>query len=229
MNSPMQAKRLDELTVVALAFIIFITLNIFKDQPWLAGWFGPSGGSRTVEAAATEVIEITAAEPQALPPALGDNPDVAPWTGEASYDPAQIVFPYKQFMLTQGPHGMDYGHMAIDLTAGKGANIISPIYGVVTASFVDEYGNTNLILENERFTITLLHGNYTAQVGDFVELGQIIGQESNNGYTLDPYGQPCAGRDCGYHTHLNVFDKKTQANANPLDLLKPVQEIRKDE
>jgi hypothetical protein len=52
-----------------------------------------------------------------------------------------------------------------------------------------------------------------------VEMGQIVGNESNIGYTTDWQGNPCAGRDCGYHTHLNVFDKRLGENVNPLDLI----------
>jgi hypothetical protein len=46
-----------------------------------------------------------------------------------------------------------------------------------------------------------------------------VGVESNLGYTTDMAGVPCWGRDCGYHTHLNVFDKRIGGNVNPLELL----------
>jgi hypothetical protein len=46
-----------------------------------------------------------------------------------------------------------------------------------------------------------------------------VGTESNHGYTLDIYGNLCAGRDCGYHTHLNVYDRRVGYNVNPMDLL----------
>ena len=32
-------------------------------------------------------------------------------------------------------------------------------------------------------------------------------------------GNLCAGRNCGYHTHLNVYDKRQAANINPLTLI----------
>ncbi|MCA9925829.1 MAG: M23 family metallopeptidase, partial [Anaerolineales bacterium] len=121
-----------------------------------------------------------------------------------SIDASSIVAPYANYVLTQGPHGSSYGHMAIDLTAGNGATILSPIDGVVTGYHVDEYKNTVLVIENEVYQITLMHGNYAVAVGDDVRQGQSVGTESNNGYTMDMNGNLCYERDCGYHTHLNV-------------------------
>ena len=62
---------------------------------------------------------------------------------------------------------------------------------------------------------------YGLAVGDVVAAGQVIGTESNVGYTLDSYGNVCgySRRDCGYHTHLNVFDKRVGANIDPLTLI----------
>jgi len=135
------------------------------------------------------------------------------------YPEPLFAYPYEHFTLTQGPHGVDYGHFAIDLTAGKGATIQSPINGVITGRTIDEYGNTVLVIENERYAITLMHGLYTVQIGEFVSLGQPIGQESNQGYTIGADGLTCAGRDCGYHTHMNIFDKQLGTNVNPLEVL----------
>ena len=64
-----------------------------------------------------------------------------------------------------------------------------------------------------------LHGVYNLIVGDPVAAGQVIGSERNIGYTLDMAGNLCAGRDCGYHTHLNVFDKRVGVNIDPLTLI----------
>ena len=36
-------------------------------------------------------------------------------------------------------------------------------------------------------------------------------------------GNPCRQRQCGYHTHLNVYDKRVQANINPLTLFEQEQ------
>ena len=132
-----------------------------------------------------------------------------------------IMPPYEQYFLTQGPHGTSYGHYAIDIAAGKGSPILSPINGTVKAVYVDQYGNTRLIIENERYEVTLLHGLYTVDQGDQLRQGQPVGSESNQGYTTDMQGLSCAGRDCGYHTHLNIYDKWLRANVNPLDFFPP--------
>jgi hypothetical protein len=113
--------------------------------------------------------------------------------------------------------------MAVDLTAGKGVAILSPINGIVSNLYIDEWGNPSLVLENDRFIIELLHGIFTVKIGDQVVLGQPIGFESNQGNTADAWGYSCRGRDCGYHTHINVFDKILATNVNPLDLFPPQQ------
>ncbi|HRQ39289.1 MAG TPA: M23 family metallopeptidase [Chloroflexota bacterium] len=135
-------------------------------------------------------------------------------------NPTAMVAPYDKYTLTQGPHGQSYGHLAIDLAAGRGEPVKSPINGFVTDLYVDQYGNTTLVLENEVYTVIMLHGDYTVAVGDQVRAGQTVGAEGNNGYTMDFWGNLCYGRTyCGNHTHLNVYDKRLQANVNPLDLI----------
>ena len=130
-------------------------------------------------------------------------------------DPA-IIAPYANYFITQGHHGYSYDHLAIDLSAGKGADILAPISGAVTDLYLDEWGNPTLVLENERYLVTLLHGDYTVTVGDRFRQGDVIGAESNKGYTTDLNGVRCInGRECGYHTHLNIFDKQTQSNVDP--------------
>ncbi len=109
--------------------------------------------------------------------------------------------------------------MAIDLAAGAGAEIKSPIAGKIAALFKDEIGNPTLVIENEIYQVTLLHGLYSGFIGQEVEQGQVIGKESNAGYTIDMLGRSCLGRECGHHTHLNVFDRRIGANVNPLSIL----------
>jgi murein DD-endopeptidase MepM/ murein hydrolase activator NlpD len=133
-------------------------------------------------------------------------------------DPSAFAAPYDRYVVTQGLHGYSYGHAAIDLSGGKGSVIRSPIHGAVLDLYVDWLGNTTLVLQNERYQVTLLHGLYTVAVGDWVAQGDPIGSESNQGYTVDFQGRSCAGRNCGYHTHLNVFDFARGENVNPLDL-----------
>ena len=134
-------------------------------------------------------------------------------------DESLFSSPYAKYTLTQGPHGFSYGHMAIDIAAGKDAKIKSPIHGEVTELYIDEYGNPTLVIENDIFQVTMLHGKYKVSVGDLVELGQMVGRESNIGYTTDINGRLCWNRECGYHTHLNVYDKHLGTNINPLTLM----------
>jgi murein DD-endopeptidase MepM/ murein hydrolase activator NlpD len=166
----------------------------------------------------TALLNLTGGGVASSPPARQaeetlEGSDVAP------AGPTTIVYPYDNFALTQGPHGFSYGHMAIDIAAGKGASVKSPIEGKVSDLYVDEWGNTTLVIENSKYQVTMLHGNFSVAVGDSVSLGQQVGIEGNNGYTLDAYGNSCRGRDCGYHTHLNVFDKELGTNVNPLEVL----------
>ncbi len=191
--------RIDGLTLVAIAFIIFIIYNILKDRSNVQAADLPNNQAATStnldeqHVSATEITVIS--------------------------DPASIDWPYEQYTITQGPHGNSYGHMAIDLAAGKGTVVKSPINGTVTDRFMDEWGNPTLVIENEIYRILLLHGEYTVNIGDIVTIGQPVGVESNLGYTTDMRGVPCKNRNCGYHTHLNIFDKRLGENVNPLEVL----------
>jgi len=134
-------------------------------------------------------------------------------------NPDSIIAPYDKYIVTQGVHGLSYGHMAIDIAAGKGAIIKSPIAGIVSDYYFDAIGNPTLVIENEFYRVTLLHGNYTVKVGDKLNIGSPVGTEGNLGNTRDMQGRSCRDRDCGYHTHLNVFDIQAGTNINPLDLI----------
>lgn len=134
-------------------------------------------------------------------------------------DAATIIAPYDEYIVTQGVHGLSYGHMAIDIAAGKGAAIKSPISGFVSQYYFDAIGNPTLVIENDRYEVTLLHGVYTVEPGEALRVGDLIGTESNLGNTRDMQGNSCRNRDCGYHTHLNVFDKKLASNIDPLDVI----------
>ncbi len=164
----------------------------------------------------TEVVS----RPEAIPTSIA--PTVASSVGGLPAD--TFVAPYDDYWVTQGVHGASYGHMAVDIAAGKGATIRAPIAGRVTEKTIDGVGNTKLVIENDYFQVVMLHGIYTVAVGDEVSWGDQVGEESNNGYTLDMQGRLCTGRDCGYHTHLNVYDKRLGRNINPLDLLSTAAE-----
>jgi murein DD-endopeptidase MepM/ murein hydrolase activator NlpD len=146
------------------------------------------------------------------------QPSATAVSAPLTYDPTILTFPYDNYILTQGPHGYSYGHMAIDISAGNGATIKSPIFGAVTQFYFDGLGNSTLVIENEKYQIMMLHGAYTVAVGDQLRPGDSVGTESNIGNTYDWAGNSCRGRDCGYHTHLNIFDKELGRNVNPLEL-----------
>jgi len=200
---------LDGLLLAALALVVFMGYAILKDLDVLAvepAALEASVADKVAEDLSAEVgsgrVAVPEAEIESMPAGL-----------------EKIAAPYDRYTITQGPHGASYGHMAIDLAAGKGAVIKSPITGKVTARYVDQYGNPTLVIENEYYQVTLLHGKYTVEVGQQVEIGQKIGKESNLGYTTDMAGRPCRDRECGYHTHLNIFDKRLGTNINPVDVI----------
>jgi murein DD-endopeptidase MepM/ murein hydrolase activator NlpD len=209
--------RFDALTFVGVGFLVLIFFNVLSDRGWFSGVKEAFRQPLIVSAGASDLDQKSASisdEMELYPP-----PNQLNDADEQLVDPDALAWPYENYVVTQGPHGMSYGHMAIDLSAGKGATILSPINGEVTELFIDQYGNPTLILENSRYKILMLHGVYTVQLGERLSIGQPVGTESNIGYTLDAYGRLCAGRECGYHTHLNIYDKQLGSNVNPLEVL----------
>lgn len=203
--------QLDWLAVTAAVFLFFLIWGLFFKREDAS-----SQAANQASVPHSEAINQARSEGARF---LGDGGSAQ--AGQESRTPpaAAIHFPYDEYWISQGPHGAEYGHMAIDIVAGKDSPIKSPIKGSVSGYYIDQYGNTILILENEEFRVTLMHGDYAVAFGQEIELGQVIGLESNNGYTTDIYGYSCRQRDCGYHTHLNVYDKKLGQNVNPLDVL----------
>ena len=217
----MYPKRSDGLMLVALCLLAFMLFNVMRDR----------GVVRSAQAAApSNPLPVATGLPVATPmpvvalplmltqpqDAVTEAPSIAVAT---ETDPRAFASPYDDFELTQGPHGSSYGHLAIDIAAGNGALIKAPISGTITELYVDEWGNTTLVIENDVYQVMFLHGLYTVNLGDQVNMGDPLGTESNQGNTYDAYGQSCRGRDCGYHTHLNVFDKILGTNVNPLNLI----------
>ena len=197
---------IDGLTLAAIAFIAFMAFILIREirpEPILVDDIAQKRES----VASDRQLQVSEVANSAQEP------------GQVLVDETLISAPYDQYTLTQGPHGLSYGHMAIDIVAGKGAVIKSPISGRVTASYVDQYGNPTLVIENDVYQVTLLHGKYELAIDEEVKLGQPVGTESNLGYTTDWWGRSCRNRDCGYHTHLNIFDKRLGGNVNPLDLI----------
>jgi murein DD-endopeptidase MepM/ murein hydrolase activator NlpD len=237
-GAAMIEKRLDGLFLVAICLVAFMAFNVWQDRDIVqtAQAAAPEGAEtlpaeNAAHLAAADAQPVVTANPVAAAPALAQNVSdqvqaaqaQAFLTGDqptaAVPDPRAFVSPYDDFELTQGPHGASYGHLAIDIAAGNGALIKSPINGVISALYTDQWGNTTLVVENEVYQVMFLHGLYTVSQGDTVQIGDLLGTESNQGYTLDAHGRSCQGRDCGYHTHLNVFDKTLGENVNPLNLI----------
>lgn len=193
------------MTLAGVAVLMLFAVNIVR------GWAGEGDPSLApTNAEGTPVAYMTPVpEAAATPPAAASDPA---WN-------ETIAMPYDTYFLTQGAHGQSYGHLAVDIAAGNGSTIKSIINGVVSGGGYDVWGNTFIQIENDNYVVLYLHGVYTALIGETVTAGQPIGTESNIGYTLDMAGNSCAGRDCGYHTHLNVYDKRLGANIDPLSLI----------
>ncbi len=206
--------RPDGMTIAGIAVLLIFALSLFRGfSSRVAADAAPipdSPGAVAATATAAAALQATqaAATPEA-PPAV----DVA-WNEATS-------LPYDTYFLTQGLHGESYGHLAVDIAAGNGSTIKSIINGTVTGTGYDQWANTYIQIENDFYTVLYMHGVYSLAVGDTVTVGQPIGTESNIGYTLDSYGNVCGytGRDCGYHTHLNIFDKRLGVNIDPLTLI----------
>ena len=209
-------KKPDAMTLVGLAVLLIFAAGIFRNSTTrvAADAVPEVPNPAAVAAAATTAAEAQAALPE---PAPAEDPAAA----EALARNTAIAMPYDTYFLTQGLHGESYGHLAIDIAAGNGSTIYSIINGTVTGTGYDQWSNTYIQIENDIYTALYMHGVYGLAVGDVVAAGQVIGTESNVGYTLDSYGNVCGytGRDCGYHTHLNVFDKRLGLNIDPLTLI----------
>ncbi len=207
--------RLDGMTLAGVAVLMLFAVNIVR------GWAGEGDPTAAPTNAEGTPVAVMTAVPESMPPtAVASDP--ATIAGDPTADPAwhaAIALPYDEYFLTQGIHGYSYGHAAIDIAAGNGATIKSIINGFVTGLGYDQWGNTFIQIENDNYVVLYMHGLYSPVIGDSVAAGQPIGTESNIGYTLDWAGNLCAGRDCGYHTHLNVFDKRVGANIDPLTLI----------
>lgn len=205
--------RPDAISLVAVVMVMLVAFWLITGK---SGLFESADGGNS---AAAETASSSQAIPQTQP--VQQALESAQASPQVNVVPTAdtVIAPYENYILTQGPHGYSYGHMAIDISAGKGAAIKAPIQGTVTAFYYDEVGNTSLVIENERYQVLLLHGLYTVEVGQPIALGQVLGTESNQGNTRDMAGNSCRNRDCGYHTHLNIFDKQYGVNVNPLELL----------
>lgn len=208
----MSRPKIDGLALVAVLFVCFILLNLFRDR------FDLASAAVMRQPAGEAVIwqDSIGLDLAVGPPAAQETSPEPLAIDEIQLDQDALQMPYAEYAVTQGIHGFEYGHSAIDITAGKGAQILSPINGLITANLTDPAGGTILVIENERWIITLVHGLFSASAGDFVHQGEVVGVESNQGNTVDMDGNSCRDKDCGYHTHINIYDKKSGQNVDPL-------------
>jgi murein DD-endopeptidase MepM/ murein hydrolase activator NlpD len=198
-------KGVDGFALAAIVLFLFIGFSLIADKGETSG--PPESSNPTP-------LPVSASAGGKEPTSPTPIPTIV--TFSLPGDQTVLAAPYTEYIITQGAHGFSYGHAAIDISGGKNAAILSPINGVVSENYTDQYGNTTLILDNNKFKVTFLHGNYSVNVGDKLTVGQVIGSESNNGYTTDMAGRLCTNRDCGYHSHLNVYDKELGQNIDPL-------------
>ena len=196
------------MTLAGVALLMLFAVNIVR------GWAGegdPALAPTNAEGPPVPVMTTAPEVVQLIATTAPQAPDEA-WN-------TAIALPYDEYFLTQGNHGASYGHAAIDIAAGNGETIKSIINGNVTGLGYDQWGNTYIQIENDYYVALYMHGVYWPVLGEALGAGQPIGTESNIGYTLDMAGNLCAGRDCGYHTHLNVYDKRLGMNIDPLSLI----------
>lgn len=132
----------------------------------------------------------------------------------------------EDWVQSQDLHGASYGQMAYDIVCEGGFNapLFSPLDdAVVTDSFIDGLGNTVLVINNGVYEVTLFHDRFTVDVGDHLEMGDMIGTQANFGNTWTSLGDEdsfCGtGSDCGEHIHINVFDIEEGHNVDPYVLL----------
>jgi murein DD-endopeptidase MepM/ murein hydrolase activator NlpD len=208
-QAPQIRQGIDGIALAAFLLIGFGAIMVYRDIS-SSNEFRSSGGGL----AESQITAVTD-DVQFVDNEVGSGQE-APINADLA---RRVSAPYEEYTLTQGPHGFSYGHMAIDISAGQGAIIKSPIEGYVSNLYTDQYGNPTLVIENDFFRLTMLHGKYKVAIGDQITWGQMVGRESNLGLTTDMQGRSCRNRACGYHTHLNIFDKQLGENVNPLDLM----------
>jgi murein DD-endopeptidase MepM/ murein hydrolase activator NlpD len=208
-QAPQFRQGIDGIALAAFLLIAFGAIMVYRDISSNNDIHGSNGSLVASQFSAAMT------EPHAVDSDVGSGKEVP----EKLILEKRISPPYTDYTLTQGPHGFSYGHMAIDISAGKNAIIKSPIQGYVSDLYTDQYGNPTLVIENDYYRLTMLHGKYKVAVGEQIAWGQMLGRESNLGLTTDMQGRSCRNRACGYHTHLNIFDKQLGENVNPLDVM----------
>ena len=109
-ETPHTRQSFDGLAFVAFVLIALGGLVIFRDV-----------SSRNTEPAKVQDVDTGKGSIAPLQESdeVGSGREVPP----NLVDESMFVSPYKEYTLTQGPHGFSYGHMAIDIAAGKDGKI----------------------------------------------------------------------------------------------------------
>ncbi len=158
--------------------------------------------------------------PMALAAYNAGEPSVArcrcwnPYAETAAYVPA-VLSRYARMTLVS-PYAGEYtvvnGHLhggdpwlrdskkwpGVDIAGECGEAIHAPISGTVTANGYDGYtgpygyNNSFMMIENGRMSVMLMHGDYSAELDQVVEAGEVVGVEDTK------------GNSTGCHTHLAV-------------------------
>lgn len=103
---------------------------------------------------------------------------------------AKLASLYDSYTVTQGQlHGL-VGWEGVDIKAGCGKPIYAPFAGTVTYNGLDGYNHegiyeqaTMITIVGSNLELTLLHGDYTAQLGSKVQSGDILGRENSRGWS----------------------------------------------
>lgn len=116
------------------------------------------------------------------------------------YDALGAIYNGRSQTTNAALHGLA-GHEGVDIAAGCGATIYSPISGTVTYNGRDGYNHvdssgktwpqsTMLVITGDEVEVELLHGDYAPAVGEKVSAGQVVGKENKHGWAS------------GCHTHI---------------------------
>lgn len=123
---------------------------------------------------------------------------------------------YKNYSVSNASlHGVP-GWEGVDIYAGCGKPVLSPISGIVAFNGLDGYNQVDergvvreqtpmITIKNDRYTVTIMHGNYTAPIGTRVVTGEQVGTEGSQGMST------------GCHSHVVV--KENGKLKNYLDIL----------
>ena len=121
-------------------------------------------------------------------------------------DPNGFQMPYPNYFIAGDCHADGWGAWcALDPNSIPDSGpLFSPITGEVIAKGEnDGFGNTYICIQNSRWEVCMLHGIYNINLGDWVVIGQRLGEEASIGNSTGP------------HTHLSLYDRTTASWIDP--------------